>query len=245
VTGDETGIVHAPSCAPTFSPAAGAAEGRTRMLRELAAAGARAISDLALLLPARAASGGDQQALFSEAGPFIEDPATQRQVVELLSEQGVVSYRSIHTGTLQAVMGDGSVRTVSTSVNQIVKRFLDSMTSALQLGVNDEDWRNLPGFLPAVQQPSTFIGPATLTRLTADFVQDSRVEQSLLGYVSAASGAAAAGDLPGLAAAMDTYIAAVTDGTSNTLMVGERMPMTPADAWTLEALARAWVTPLR
>ena len=104
---------------------------------------------------------------------------------------------------------------------------------------------NLPGFVPAVQQPPTFIGPATLAGLTVDFVQDARAEQTLLGYVSAASGAAADGDLPGLTAAMDNYIAAITDGTSNTLMVGERMPMTPADAWTLEALARAWVTPLR
>ena len=245
VTGDETGVVHAPSCVPTFSPAAGAAEGRNRMLRELAAAGARAISDLALLLPARAASGVDQQALFSEAGPFLQDPGTQRQVFDLLSEQGVVSYRSIHSGGVQWLMGDGSVRNVSSSVSQIMSRFLDSMSSALQLGVNDEDWRNLPGFVPAMQQPPTFIGPATLTRLTVDFVQDARVEQSLLGYVSAASGAAAAGDLPGLTAAMDNYIAAVRDGTSNTLMIGERAAMTAADAWTLEVLARAWVTPLR
>ena len=48
-----------------------------------------------------------------------------------------------------------------------------------------------------------------------------------------------------LPAVGDNAEAAITDGTSNTLMVGERMPMTPADAWTLEALARAWVTPLR
>ena len=215
------------------------------MLRELAAAGARAISDLALLLPARAASGVDQQTLFAEVGPFLQDPATQRQVFDLLSEQGVVSYRSIHSGGMLVGMGDGSVRNVSGSVNEIMRRFLDSMSSALQLGVNDEDWQHLPGFLPTVQQPPTFIGPATLTRLTVDFVQDLRVEQSLLGYVSAASGAAAAGDLPGLTAAMDSYIAAAKDGTSNTLMIGERAPMTAADAWTLEVLARAWVTPLR
>ena len=126
-----------------------------------------------------------------------------------------------------------------------MRRFLDSMTSALQLGVNDEDWQNLPGFLPAVQQPPTCIGPATLKTLTVDFVHDSRVEQSLLEYMRAASRAAAAGDLLGLTMAMDSYIAAVKDGTSNTLMVGERPPMTAADAWTLEVLARAWVTPLR
>jgi prepilin-type N-terminal cleavage/methylation domain-containing protein len=245
VTGDETGIVQAPTCVPTFSAAPGAAEGRSRMLRELAAAGARAVSDLALLLPARAASGVDQHALFSEAGRFLQDQNTQRQVFDLLSEQGVVSYRSIHAGGMQVGLGDGSVRTVSSSVSQIMKRFLDSMASAVQLGVNDEDWRNLPGFLPAVQRPPTFIGPATLTRLTVDFVHDARVEQALLEYVSAASHAAAAGDLLGLTMAMDSYITAVKDGTSNTLMIGERAPMTAADAWTLEVLARAWVTPLR
>jgi prepilin-type N-terminal cleavage/methylation domain-containing protein len=245
VTGDETGVVHAPTCVPTFHPAPGAAEGRTKMLGELAAAGARAISDLALLLPARAASGLDQYTLFSEVGPFLQDQGTQRHVFDLLSEQGVVSYRSIHSGGMQVGLGDGSVRNVSDSVSQIMRRFLDSMTSALQLGVNDEDWRNLPGFVPSVQQPPTFIGPATLTRLTVDFVQDSRVEQSLLGYTSAASRAAAAGDLLGMTAAMDSYIAAVKDGTSNTFLAGERPPMTPADAWTLEVLARAWITPLR
>jgi prepilin-type N-terminal cleavage/methylation domain-containing protein len=244
VTGDETGVVHAPTCVPTFHPAAGAVEGRTRMLRGLTAAGARALSDLALLLPARAASGVDQHTLFSEVGRFLQDQGTQRQVFDLLSEQGVVSYRSIHTSGMQVALGDGSVRNVSASVSQIMKRFLDSMTAALQLGVNDEDWRNLPGFSPAVQQP-TFIGPATLTRLTVDFVHDSRVEQSLLEYVSAASRAAAVGDLPGMTTATDSYIAAVRDGTSNTLMIGEYVPMTAADAWTLEVLARAWVTPLR
>ena len=245
VTGDETGIVRAPTCVPTFHPAPGAGEGRTRMLRALTAAGARAVSDLVLLLPARAASGVDQHTLFSEVGPFLQDQGTQRQVFDLLSEQGVVSYRSIHAGTMQVALGDGSVRNVSSSVSQIMSRFLDSMTSALQLGVNDEDWHNLPGFLPAVQQPPTFIGPATLTMLTADFVHDSRVEQSLLEYVGGASRAAAAGDLLGLTMSMDSYIAAVKDGTSNTLMIGERPPMTAADAWTLEVLARAWVTPLR
>ena len=245
VTGDETGIVRAPTCVPTFSPAPGASEGRNRMLRELAAAGARAVSDLALLLPARAASGVDQHTLFSEAGRFLQDQNTQRQVFDLLSEQGLVSYRSIHTGGMQVGLGDGSVRTVSASVSQIMKRFLDSMTAAVQLGVNDEDWRNLPGFLPAVQRPPTFIGPATLTRLTVDFVHDSRVEQSLLEHVSAASRAAAAGDLLGLTTAMDSYIAVLKDGTSNTLMLGERPPMTAANAWTLEVLARTWVSPLR
>ena len=50
------------------------------MLRELAAAGARAVSDLALLLPARAASGVDQHTLFSEVGRFLQDQGTQRQV---------------------------------------------------------------------------------------------------------------------------------------------------------------------
>jgi hypothetical protein len=119
------------------------------MLRELAAAGARAVSDLALLLPARAASGVDQHTLFSEVGRFLQDQGTHRQVFDLLSEQGVVSYRSIHSGGMLFVFGDGSVRNVSVSVSQIMRRFLDSMTSALQLGVNDEDWHHLPGFLDA------------------------------------------------------------------------------------------------
>jgi hypothetical protein len=215
------------------------------MLRELTAAGARAVSDLALLLPARAASGVDQHTLFSEVGRFLQDQGTQRQVFDLLSEQGVVSYRSIHAGGMLVGLGDGSVRNVSGSVSQIMRRFLDSMTSALQLGVNDEDWHNLPGFLPVVQQPPAFFGPATLTRLTGDFVHDSRVEQSLLEYVSAASRAGAAGDLLGLTMAMDSFLTAVKDGTSNTFMAGERPPMTTADAWTLEVLVRTWVTPLR
>jgi hypothetical protein len=181
--------------------------------------------------------------LFSEIGPFLQDQGTQRHVFGLLSEGGVVSYRSIHTGGMLAGLGDGSVR--SHAVSQIMRRFLDSMTSALQLGVNDEDWQSLPGFLPVVQQPPTFIGPSTLTQLTADSVHDPRVEQSLLGYVSAASRAAAAGDPLGLTTAMDSYITAVRDGTSNTLLVGERPPMSAAAAWTLEVLARAWVTPLQ
>jgi prepilin-type N-terminal cleavage/methylation domain-containing protein len=243
VTGDDTGIVRAPACAPTFSPAPGAAEGRTRMLRELAAAGARAISDLALLLPARAASGVDQLALFSETGRFLQDQGTQRQVFDLLADQGVVSYRSIHAGAMQVGLGDGSVRSVGTSVSQIMTRFVNSMTSAAQLGVNDEDWRSLPGFVPAVQRPPTFIGPATLTQLTVDFVHDARVEQSLLQNVRAASLASAAGDGFGMTIAMENYIAAVRDGTSNTIMFGEYSPMTAADAWTLEVLARTWAPP--
>ena len=63
--------------------------------------------------------------------------------------------------------------------------------------------------------------------------------------VSAGGCSAYNGDLLGLTMAMDSYILAVKDGTSNTLMIAERPPMTAADAWTLEVLARAWVTPLR
>src|SRR6185503_21068672 len=118
---------------------------------QLTAAGARAVSDLALLLPARAAPGVDQQTLFSEIGRVLQDQGTQRHVFDVLSEQGVVSYRSIHAGGMQVGLGDGSVRSVSNSVSQIMRRFLDSMTSALQLGVNDEDWHNLPGLLPVAQ----------------------------------------------------------------------------------------------
>jgi prepilin-type N-terminal cleavage/methylation domain-containing protein/prepilin-type processing-associated H-X9-DG protein len=238
VTGSETGMAQAPSCLPVFHAAAGASEGRTKMLRSLAAAGARAIADIGLLLPARAATaaGIDQQDLFRELGRFLQDEATQRQVFGILSERGAVTFRSVHTGGINIAMGDGSVR-------QIMTRFLDSMNAALQLGVHDEDWRSLPGILPTVQRPPTFIGPATLNQLTADFVYDAALEKRLLADVSAASRAISLGDESGALAAVGRYLEGISDGTSNTLMVGERPPLSVADARTLELLARAWSTP--
>jgi prepilin-type N-terminal cleavage/methylation domain-containing protein/prepilin-type processing-associated H-X9-DG protein len=245
VTGDETGRVQGPGCVPAFTTTAGVQEGRTKMLRDLAAAGARAISDIALLLPARAASGIDQQNLFIELPGFLRDEATQRQVFDILSEDGVVSFRSVHAGGMNFAMGDGSVRFVSDSVSQIVGRFFTSMETALQLGAHDEDWQSLPGFVPAVQSPPTFIGPTTLAQLTADFVHNPRVEQTLLGHVSAASKAAASGDTVGALAAIEIYLAGITDGTSNTFLAGERLPLSVHDAWTLEVVARAWAAGLR
>jgi type II secretory pathway pseudopilin PulG len=240
VTGTESGLAMAPACTPVFYPTPGASEGRARMEDDLLVAGATAFAELAALLPMKDPGGNDRHNLFLQVRGVLDDEATQRQVFEALSEEGRVSYRSVHTGVIQVALGDGSVR-------QIAERFLLAMRSALQLGANDEDWMGLPGLPPAPDGPLTFVGVATLTELTTTFVHDAQLEKTLLRYLERAAAAAARGDAAGRLAAIEGYLDALADGLSNTFLIAEQLPgcapappISVADAWTLEVLARSW-----
>jgi prepilin-type N-terminal cleavage/methylation domain-containing protein len=237
VTGTESGVAAAPACTPQFYPTPGAGQGRARMHDDLLIAGMTGFDALAALLPLKAADGNDRQALFQQVRRHLDEPTTQQQVFDLLSEEGQVTYRSVHTGVIQFALGDGSVR-------QIAERFLLGMRTALRLGAYDEDWLNLPGLPPASDGPLPFVSLDTLETLTMAFVYDEALERELLRYLERAAAADARGDAAGRLAAIEGYLQRVKDGTSNTFLIGEkrvgRAALSMADAWTLEVLARSW-----
>jgi prepilin-type N-terminal cleavage/methylation domain-containing protein len=239
VTGTESGMAMAPGCTPVFYPTPGAGQGRTRMHEDLLIAGTTAFSDLAALLPLKDPGGNDRHNLFLQVRGFLDDEATQQQIFDVLSEEGHVSYRSVHTGVIQVSLADGSVRMVA-------ERFLLAMRNALQLGAYDEDWMSLPGVPPASDGPLPFVSVGTLTKLTTALVHDAQLEKTLLRYVERAAAAAARGDAAGKLTAIEGYLDAVADGSSSTFLIGEgpigrsAPPLSITDAWTLEVLARSW-----
>ncbi len=229
VTGDETGLVSAPGCLPSFTPTPGSDAGRSHMHVDLVVAAARAVADLVALL------GSDEQlALMAEAAPHVAREETQRFVFDGLDDdRGTISPASI----IAALSCDGSVHPFACdgSVRPIVLRFGLAMAEALHLGAYDEDWSALPGFLPAVQADPAFFGPDTLAVLTGALVDDARVERQMLAAVQRAARAESTGNTRAEAAAFERLMTLITQGTG--------VAVSASDARTLETLARIWLTP--
>lgn len=229
VTGDESGRVSAPGCQPSFTPTPGSDAGRAQMHADLVVAAARAVADLVALL-----GSDEQRTLIAEAAPHVAREDTQRFVFEALDDdRGTISPASIAA----ALSCDGSVHPFACdgSVKPIVLRFRLAMAEALHLGAYDEDWSALPGFLPAVQADPDFFGPDTLAVLTGAFVHNARVERQVLAAVQRAARAESTGNTREQTAAFERLMTLITQGAGDAVSA--------SDAWTLETLARIWLSP--
>jgi type II secretory pathway pseudopilin PulG len=229
VTGDESGRVSAPGCQPSFAPTPGSDAGRAQMHADLVVAAARAVADLVALLGSE-----EQRALIAEAAPHVAREETQRFVFDALDDDhGTISLASI----TEALSCDGSVHPFACdgSVKPIVQRFRLAMAEALHLGAYDEDWFALPGFLPAVGADPGFFGPDTLAVSTGALLHDARVERQVLAAVQRAARAESTGNTRAETAAFERLMTHITRGTGEAVSA--------SDAWTLETLARIWLSP--
>ncbi len=195
VTGSESAILHtALQSDGTFTtdirffPTPGSGEGRLRMFALLDRTAAEATAVLIGLLPL-----ADQGKVFDMIGPFLREPdATTHDVLKTLADpKGQFTLASFHTGGVNFVFGDGSVR-------EVFRGFTEDALEAMQVGAYNEDWTNLKAFV-ALPDPIGDPGPFTyeaLAGLVRDYVSDPSVEQYLINALTQAEQAEERGDLP-------------------------------------------------
>ena len=153
-----------------FNPTPGAAEGSEKMLQGLRAVGAKAISQISLLLPDI-----EQDNLLSMTLPFLRspDPAAVESLLGTLADDRGFSLGSLFNGAANFEFGDGSVR-------KVLQGFTNEILTAMHVGAYNEDWRALPG-VPLTSEPTLAIfNFFDLTQLTRDFVTDPKLQHTLL-----------------------------------------------------------------
>jgi type II secretory pathway pseudopilin PulG len=225
VTGTDSVVALAPSCAPTTYTTPGELVGRIRLTRDVLVAGTRAMADLFGLLP-----GAERPAALGELRAEVADPATQARALELLGPGGEVSLASAHA----ALACDGSVHPVSC-------RFWKDVQGALHLGAYDEDWLALPAVQGTDRIGTGFIGVATLAHATSDMVHDLGLQLRLLRALDAAHRAERRGDAAAQAAAVGRFLTGVASGAPDLGSAPRAAAVSLGDAWSLEVLARVWI----
>jgi prepilin-type N-terminal cleavage/methylation domain-containing protein/prepilin-type processing-associated H-X9-DG protein len=184
-----------------WKPTPGAEEGRAAMFAAVRAAGAVAVEEL-LSLPQTAL---EQERLTQQVAGSANDPLSVQQAFDSLKgTDGKVSFASIHSGGINALLMDGSVRSIRSG--GVVKVF-----DAMQLGVYGERWQTLPGIeladlkakSPAAVQP---VGFEMMRSLTTSFVPNATAARTLLELLAQAESSTKQGDSTGMKAALKTYI---------------------------------------
>lgn len=185
-TGFETGILNIVKTAAgiestiNFVPTPGAGEGRRKMLRGLAKAGAQAINRLYELLPYLEQQDFADAAVGALRSP---DPMVAPALRSLGSDTGAdFSLATFHTGGANFAFGDGSVR-------KVMADFVADALAAMKVGTNDEDWRQLPAVQLVYTPTTTLFNFSDLTELTQASVMDSKLEQTLLQLLEHAGAA--------------------------------------------------------
>jgi prepilin-type N-terminal cleavage/methylation domain-containing protein/prepilin-type processing-associated H-X9-DG protein len=191
VTGSESGLLEAslvnrtPAFNIRFFPTPGATEGRDRMFALVDRSAAEAITCLVGLLPFI-----EQDNLYSTVLPFLQQPDREvRSVLQNLTDSGgKFSFASFHSGGVNFLFGDGSVRT-------IFRSFTENVSRAMQLGAYNEDWMQLPGdvMLPTDPAHSGIFSFHALEELTVEYVLDPRLQRELLRMLRQAEHAAGQG----------------------------------------------------
>jgi prepilin-type processing-associated H-X9-DG protein len=191
-----------------FSALPGAAERQAVIFAKIRFRAAEAFYQLVSLLPYI-----EQDNLYREAARYVSDPGViQSSFQPFQRADGLVSLSSVdeafHTGGVNAMMMDGSVRMISYSLWEGIK-------SDLQLGVYGEDWRSIGGIVPAGQRVDLFsYGSLAAVTSQVSAVQKKIVE--LLGLCDQAEAASARGDRLGEQQAMKAYLGAVAAGGAST-----------------------------
>ncbi len=201
VTGSDTGQLRmtstrtGPATEIVFFPTPGASKGRSRMFSRVLSAGAHATNQLTALLPFV-----EQDNLFRATLPYLAHPdPTVSSVLGTLTDGRAFSFRSFHTGGVNIALGDGSVR-------DVFQGFVHDVLAAMQVGANNERWRELPGVSPIVVPTDAIFNLRDLTTLTRESVLEPKVRDALLWYLRRAQEADAAGDTHGAAQRLEAYI---------------------------------------
>jgi prepilin-type N-terminal cleavage/methylation domain-containing protein/prepilin-type processing-associated H-X9-DG protein len=171
-----------------FFATPGAGEGQRRMFALLDRIAAEATAILIGMLPVP-----DRGVAHGLIRDFLakEDPQTTEILLTLADSKGQFSLASIHSGGVNFVFGDGSVRGV-------FRGFTEDVLEAMQAGAYNEDWMNLKAFAPLPEpaaDPGTFTYEA-LGTLVREYVGDPPVEGYLLNALAQAEQAEDRGDLP-------------------------------------------------
>jgi type II secretory pathway pseudopilin PulG len=191
-----------------FAALPGAPERQAAIFAKIRLRAAEAFYQLVSLLPYM-----EQDSLYREAMRYVSDPGViQNSFRPFQRADGLVSLSSIdeafHTGGVNAVLMDGSVRMISYSLWEGIK-------SDLQLGVYGEDWRSIGGIVPAIQQVD-FFSYGSLSAVTSQVSAAQEKVRELDSLLTQAKLTAARGDRAGEQAAMKAYLAAVTAGGAST-----------------------------
>ncbi len=220
VTGWETGILEVVKTSTgieskiTFVPTPGAAEGRRKMVRGLAKAGAQAINRLYELLPYIEQSNFAETAIGALRDPDeMVDP-----VLKSLTGDGGFSLGSLHSGGANFVFGDGSVRVV-------FQDFVTDALAAAKVGTNHENWRGLPGVQLEYNPTTTLFNFGDLAALTQASVMDRKLEKTLLQMLEHAGAADDRGKSGQHVPWLDRYIAVLQKVRGTELPAGQADPL--------------------
>ena len=189
------------------------------MLTGLLSAGAEASARLRALLPEV-----DDEVIAYETALSLRtaDPSVDSMVRSLSDARGF-SLRSFHSGGVNLMMGDGSVRAV-------FAEFTGDVLAALQVGANGERWSDLPGVSPIVEPTRAIFNLRDLKTLTQSYVLDSSQGSVLGRYLDGAEAATRLGDAYGAARQLDSYISYLRR------LRGTQLPAMQADALIQVAL---------
>jgi prepilin-type N-terminal cleavage/methylation domain-containing protein len=209
VTGSET--AHASGnrfggLAIEWKPTPGAAEGQAAMFAALRAVGGAVVADLLALPP----SAKDRDSLMAQ---FAAAANARTAVVDafntLRDVDGKVSFNSAVRSSGNFAFGDGSVRSISQSIPQLIR-------DAMQLGVYGEKWERLPGVdlpqidgkAPASQQP---VGFDMMRSLTRSYLFDPAAVRAQLDLLAQAEAASKRGDNGAMRVALGKYLKLLTN----------------------------------
>jgi prepilin-type N-terminal cleavage/methylation domain-containing protein/prepilin-type processing-associated H-X9-DG protein len=175
-----------------WKPTPGAEEGRAAMFRGVRVAAADLVADV-LELAETDAQRAELQAQMIQAS--YSPMAVQQAADQVKGTDGLISFRSIHSGLVQFAFGDGSVRGIR-------KALWDRIAVVMQLGAYGENWQSLPGVRLADINGSApgsihFFSFPVARELTASLVPNPQARKEILDWVDKTEAAIKAGDIDG------------------------------------------------
>jgi prepilin-type N-terminal cleavage/methylation domain-containing protein len=231
VTGHDTLVLRVAKRGNVFDvtlrefPTPGADAGQRKMIRGLLAAGARATTRLAELLPFV-----EQEKLWPVIGPSLRDPDPMVDPLlrSFADDNGAFSLAGFQGGCLKFQFGDGSVR-------EVIQDFGVDVLAAMKVGTNNENWTGLPAVQFDYQPTSTMFNLTDLAELTRGGVMDPQLEQMLLHLLKQAGRAGNRGDSSRQGPWLDHYIRVLQK------VRGTELPAVQSDPLIL--IARSLQTP--